>query len=380
MFDESDGGDMGMGETRKGLVIGPRIPSLVRRGCSADADLLYRTLVARGPSTGRDLARELGVAGRRVSEAVDELAAVGAITTRPGRAGTEVTWSARPPAEVVPALHRARYRPGTRRPRSPREQHATVRAALPEPLTLGEGLRHLVTRALTRRRLVELNASVSKEFLSMSPEEAFEPEAVRAAAPLDKRLIERGVPMRLMGVQPPGTVPLADHMRSSPQRKYSYRQALAVPMKLIVFDRKVALFPVDPGNYDRGYLEVTQAPVVSALVALFERHWAGARDQREEALPQIVLSSRERSLISLLAQGYTDATAARELGISPRSVSNILRALMDRLHVDNRFQLGLALGALRTVPLPSRPGVADVPETQGAQCRQDVAIGSSSGH
>jgi DNA-binding CsgD family transcriptional regulator len=70
-------------------------------------------------------------------------------------------------------------------------------------------------------------------------------------------------------------------------------------------------------------------------------------------VPAIVLSVRERDLVDLLAAGHTDVTAAEELRISSRSVTNTLRALMDRLGVDNRFQLGLALGALRVTVPPS---------------------------
>jgi DNA-binding CsgD family transcriptional regulator len=65
-----------------------------------------------------------------------------------------------------------------------------------------------------------------------------------------------------------------------------------------------------------------------------------------------MLTSREKALVTLLAQGHTDASAARELGVSPRSVTYTLRALMDRLGVDNRFQLGLALGAQSMASIP----------------------------
>ncbi|WP_082119586.1 helix-turn-helix domain-containing protein [Saccharothrix sp. ST-888] len=59
----------------------------------------------------------------------------------------------------------------------------------------------------------------------------------------------------------------------------------------------------------------------------------------------VALNERQRKLISLLMAGHTDSSAAYRLGISPRTVTNILRSLMDRLGVDNRFQLGVALGA-----------------------------------
>jgi DNA-binding CsgD family transcriptional regulator len=64
-----------------------------------------------------------------------------------------------------------------------------------------------------------------------------------------------------------------------------------------------------------------------------------------------MLSGRERELISLLAAGHTDVSAAERLNISARSVTNILRNLMDRLGVENRFQLGL----LRKATIPPAP-------------------------
>jgi DNA-binding CsgD family transcriptional regulator len=70
-------------------------------------------------------------------------------------------------------------------------------------------------------------------------------------------------------------------------------------------------------------------------------------------LPKITLSDRERALIALLAEGHTDVTAAEQLQISARSVTNILRGLMDRLGVENRFQLGLALGIMRKASVPA---------------------------
>ena len=76
----------------------------------------------------------------------------------------------------------------------------------------------------------------------------------------------------------------------------------------------------------------------------------------EPDLPKITLSDRERELIALLAQGHTDVTAAERLEISARSVTNMLRSMMDRLGVENRFQLGLALGVLRKANVPAPPG------------------------
>ena len=92
---------------------------------------------------------------------------------------------------------------------------------------------------------------------------------------------------------------------------------------------------------------------IRTLVELFESRWTAAVDPRATGVPVVELSVREHDLVTLLAYGHTDATAAMELRISARSVTNTLRALMDRLGVDNRFQLGLALGALEVIVPPS---------------------------
>ncbi|MER8072774.1 helix-turn-helix transcriptional regulator [Streptomyces sp. NPDC094034] len=59
---------------------------------------------------------------------------------------------------------------------------------------------------------------------------------------------------------------------------------------------------------------------------------------------RLALDERQLKLISLLLAGHTDISAAHRLGVSPRTVTNMLRSLMNRLGVDNRFQLGAALG------------------------------------
>ena len=59
----------------------------------------------------------------------------------------------------------------------------------------------------------------------------------------------------------------------------------------------------------------------------------------------VELTDRERAIVRLLVEGHTDGVVAERLGISPRTIAYTMRALMDRLGVENRFQLGLILGA-----------------------------------
>ncbi|WP_239162682.1 helix-turn-helix transcriptional regulator [Paractinoplanes rishiriensis] len=341
---------------RPSVSIGAAVPSLVRWGLSSDADLVFRTLTTMGSRDSRTLAAELGLPRRRIDESLAELRSAGAVAPAEREART-TTWVPRPPADLVAALRRRRLRLV--------DPHAQVRnhhgvvtgltgSGLPVTAiggTIGDGVRYLPTRQLTRFRLAELMNAERDEHLAINTEQAFDAASSRAAAPLSRRIVERGVRVRVLGL-PPADRDLGVDAPLVEQPNFAYREGPEMPLKLLVIDRRVALFPADPADLERGYLEVSQPGVVRALVMLFDQHWATAADPRARCVPEIALCDREHELISLLAQGHTDVSAAAEMRISARLITKILRNLMDRLGVENRFQLGLMLGAARSVPIP----------------------------
>jgi DNA-binding CsgD family transcriptional regulator len=351
---------------RSSVSIGAAVPSLVRWGLSIDADLVFRTITTLGPRSARMLALELGLPGRRVDDALAELYTAGAAApVADGRRRRAPLWVAGAPAEVVAVLRSRRLRlvdPGAQT-----QAHAAVVNGLadhtggvvsagPPALggEMGDGVRYLSSRPLTRRRLADLMAAERYEHLAINTEQSFDAESARVAAPLSREIVDRGVRMRVLGL-PPADRDLHVDTALFDRPFVGYREAPELPMKLFVIDRRVALFPADPGDFERGYLEISQPGVVRALVTLFERHWTNSTDPREYGVPKIALSDRERELVALLACGHTDVSAAAEMRISARSVTNIMRNLMDRVGVDNRFQLGLALGATRVFPHPTTP-------------------------
>jgi DNA-binding CsgD family transcriptional regulator len=316
-------------------------------GRSPDADLVYRTVLTFGPANADELRKELGLPARRIGAALDELAAIHAVAQRAG-ASREGAWTARAPTEVLVALRQRRQTPPLVAP---------ARPALPsavQPLVREAAVRHLPSRAQTRLRLAELMAVSRHEHLAMNPEQTFDPESVRSALPMDRMVLRRGVRMRVVGVHPAAPDILEPYGHTAAEPQPDYRIATSVPMKLIIIDRKVALFPIDAGNLERGYLEMGQQPVVAALTSLFDQHWESAHDPWARSMPRLALTPREQALIALLAKGMTDSSAARRLHIGTRTVTSIMRNLMDRFGVDNRFQLGLVLGALRATEADTR--------------------------
>jgi len=334
-------------------------PSLSVWGLSADADLMYRCMLMFGAQTAAQLERGLGLPRHRVGRGLDELLSVGAVDHRPRNGRRVVHWTPQEPDNVVPAL-RERHS-SARHGRRP----ALLRQVLPDPVPLDDGMRHLPSRELTRTRLAELVRAVRHEHLAMQPERSYEAEAARSAVPMDRTLLTRGVRMRVLGALPADAEdPMVAHGRQADDLRPDYRQAAQAPMKLIVMDRRTAFLPVSPDNLDHGYLEITHEAVVAALVALFERQWEAAGTRQEHRMPPISLNERERTLLGLLARGHTDASAAQSMRVSRRTVSTTLRDLMDRLSVDNRFQLGVAVGALSLVDVPGLGPAAGVEETR----------------
>jgi DNA-binding CsgD family transcriptional regulator len=327
------------------LAVGRAVPSLVRWGVSADADLVYRCLVSFGPQRSGAVAAGLGLAVRRVRAALDELVAAG--LARPAREpasyGVDAsTWRAAAPDTAVETLRR----------RALRRAAAMSADGGSAPQAPPFGARRLPDRDATRRRIGELMTAERAEHLAMNPEQVFSVESLAIATPLDVAVLNRRVRLRSLGRPPADGDRSSRHAVELIRLGGQYREAARLPHKLMIFDRRVALLAVDPGDLGRGAWEVVDPAAVESLVLLYVRHWSGAMDPRRNGVPEVVLTQREKAVVGLLAEGHTDATAAQRLGLSMRSVAYTLRGLMDRLGVENRFQLGLALGALHAATVP----------------------------
>ncbi|MDG4786097.1 helix-turn-helix transcriptional regulator [Micromonospora sp. WMMD1102] len=203
------------------------------------------------------------------------------------------------------------------------------------------------TGALAGGRAVE-----RAEHLAMNPEEVFSTDVLAIAGPIDIALPRRRIRLRSLGRAPADGDRSSRHATEFARLGGEYREAPRLPHKLMVFDRRGALVAVDPNNLHRDTWEIVEPAAVESFVSLFVRRWTDATDPRRNGVPEVVLTPREKTLVTLLAEGHTDTSAARELGMSARSVTYALRALMDRLGVENRFQLGLALGAMQAASPP----------------------------
>ncbi|RKR90456.1 regulatory LuxR family protein [Micromonospora pisi] len=339
------------------------IPRLTRWGVSPDADLVYRALTMLGGRKDTELSRELGLARARVVAALDELAAlraaqpVGSPAVH-GSARVSRRWHPCPLPQVLGRLRRPVV-PSADRDRWRR--HFAAIDGLRLPALEPSRTRLWGSRPLARRRIAHLAAAERHEHLAINNEEVLTAEVTAAALPTDRALVERGVQMRIVG-RPPGDGDRSTaHLAQLGNASGIYRELPDLPLKLMVFDRRVALFPADPLNFEAGVVEIDDPPAVQALCGLFDRLWAQGRDPHRQGVPPITLTPREQALVALLSAGHTDVSAANELKLSVRTVAYTMRELMDRLGVENRFQLALLLGAAGAAPIPTTRTAAPSP-------------------
>ncbi|WP_405496508.1 LuxR C-terminal-related transcriptional regulator [Streptomyces sp. NBC_00096] len=193
-------------------------------------------------------------------------------------------------------------------------------------------------------KLEVLTEALSEECLSVMPGAAQSQSSLDASRPLDEEALGRGVSILTL---------YQDSARNDPAT-YAYarwmtelggmvRTCPVLPPRLLVFDREVAIVPLDPTNSRLGALCTREPGIVASLVALFEQTWHTAvpLGTAQAQGTQTGLTPGEQELLRLLAAGMTDENAGKRLGISLRTVRRQMASLMERLNASSRFEAGL---------------------------------------
>lgn len=114
----------------------------------------------------------------------------------------------------------------------------------------------------------------------------------------------------------------------------------AVPMKLVVSDRSLAVLPLSLEESGNSALVVHGSALLEALVGLFWLLWdqavpvaPGDGDQEDPPI--------DPRLMTLLAGGLKDDAIARQFAVSSRTIGRRVAELMDTIGARTRFQAGV---------------------------------------
>ncbi len=319
-------------------------------GLSAVEESVYRLLVAVPSASPADLRERLG---SDPQAALERLEATGLVSRTAGR---PVRYVAAPPDVAIEPLVLAQQL-RLERVRAETAAIMGVYRSARESRDAGD-LVEVVTGAhaigqrfeqLQRGARHSVSAFVMPPFMTSGDDDSGEEEPFRQT---ELEQLARGVRYRTIytqdGFAAQGGV---EAMLADVEAGEEVRIAAQVPIKLFLVDDALAFVPMTPGDSDQqpGAVVVHPSGLLSGLVALFEQVWERAApfalaNERRRAGAGLtndqLLDADARRLLAMLRVGFTDATMARHLGTSSRTVQRRISELMQVAGVSTRFQLG----------------------------------------
>lgn len=207
----------------------------------------------------------------------------------------------------------------------------------------GGGVGRLLGMDAVQQRLERLAQEARRAVMTFMPGGAQSAVALEAARRNDERALEHGVAIRTVGLdsirQDEGTL---EYARWITDRGGEFRTVQELPPGMILVDQRLGLLPIDPEDTRKGALLLTEPSVVACLAALFEQVWEVAMPLGADRHPgRQGLLPREKRLLSLIAQGHTDESAASALFISSRTARRMMASIMKRLGARSRFEAGV---------------------------------------
>ncbi len=209
------------------------------------------------------------------------------------------------------------------------------------------GVERLEDVPAVRDRIEELSFFTRDSVFAIQPGGPQTKESLEASRPLDQRSMRRGMDLRLIHE----ASVLDDELNRAYLRELVMGGAKVRVThqhidRMLIFDGKIAIVPVDPANSLRGALVVRHPGLLSGFIDLFHRAWADAAElpwqgDIEETTPTIEISDQDKKILELLASGCTDETSAREVGVSVRHLRRTISRLMQDLGASSRFEAGV---------------------------------------
>jgi DNA-binding Lrp family transcriptional regulator len=298
-------------------------------GISEFAEAAYRALLAEPARTAAELAKALNRSPKITRRAVTELEELGLVTRAPGR---PVRLLAARPDTAIDLLVARRQRELTTLQVNAR----ALAAEMSGPRQPDELLEVLVGQRAVGHRYRALVHGCERELLVIDrPPYAAptEPAEEEVSIRLGDDVVVRGL-YAPESLEPPGAL---DAVKRAVEKGEQSRIHPKLPMKLAIVDRSVALLPLVLEDMVESALVVRKCALLDALVVLFELLW----EQSSPVVPGPVPAQPDIRLLTLLAAGAKDETIARQLGISPRTVTRRVAELLDQLGARTRFHAGV---------------------------------------
>ncbi|MEU6539933.1 LuxR C-terminal-related transcriptional regulator [Streptomyces sp. NPDC047000] len=310
-------------------------------GLSPIAEAVYTALVSESHSRPGELTAPTGLTEGEIAKALDELTELSLV--RPSRESAESVRAVSFPVALT-ILLRSQEAELARQVEELTSKRAAVAEAAATLNLVHDGTERLIGIDAIETRLEILAQEAEDECLAVLPGGAQSQASLDASRPLDEEALRRGI--SLLNLYE-ATMRHDEATRSYAEwligRGAQVRTATVLPPRMLIFDRKVAVIPIDPADSRAGALITREPGVVATLASTYQQAWSCAVPYTADQHPRWRndLTEAQHRLLSLLAQGMTDEAAAKRLGLGLRTVRRQMSAIMERLGAQSRFEAGV---------------------------------------
>jgi DNA-binding CsgD family transcriptional regulator len=211
-------------------------------------------------------------------------------------------------------------------------------------IAMDSGVEVLEDPVVIRNLLIDYGRDVGEQVLIAQPA-ASTADVHHEGIQKDLELLQRGVVRKnLYNASTLDHVPTRKAVAATAPAGLEYRTLTYVPLKLMIFDRSLALVGRQHHAGDRAALVVRDASLINIFTHLFNVGWDLASPypwQEEDDDGDTGLNSVQAAVLQGMAAGYSDEVISRRLNISVRTCRRHIAWMLEELGADSRFQAAL---------------------------------------
>ncbi|OKI07181.1 hypothetical protein A6A06_36400 [Streptomyces sp. CB02923] len=331
---------------------------LGRLGVEPATESVYRALLAQPHASATELASRTGMAERDTGRALDRLAALGLV--RPSTEHPDRLYAVSPRLGMDLLLARQQAELAAQQQRVEESRAAAARLvsefSAHQHFAADHGVHRLAGADRIADHLAELATAAEEEVQVFAAGQPCTSSGPPASRRLFEDVLARGIRVRTVCLDSarydPEAVAYAEWLASAGAE---VRTAAVLPTRMVVVDRRSALVSTTGEGGAEAAVSVRVPGVVAALSTLFDAVWAAA-ERLGPPPPRRTADGFTRqhlAALQLLAEGHTDATVARRLGVSARTARRIATDAMAGMKARSRFQAGVLAAQLGYLPASS---------------------------
>ncbi|MFI0262744.1 helix-turn-helix domain-containing protein [Streptomyces sp. NPDC017056] len=331
---------------------------LGRLGVDPTAERVYRALLAQPHAEPAELACRTGIAEEEVDRSLDRLA--GLALVRPSAEHPRRLYAVSPRLGMDILLARQQAELAAQQQRVEESRAAAARLvsefATHQHSVAEHGDFRLVGVDRISDHLTEIGVHAEEELQVFAAGPPREFPGLPASRPLYEQLLARGVRVRTVCLDSARNDPAAvAHAERLVSAGAEVRTAAVLPTCMVVVDRRSALVLSGGQDTRQAAVAVRVQAVTTALCTLFDAVWAAAERLGPAPSRRTAdgFTRQHLAALQLLAEGHTDATVARRLGVSTRTARRIATDAMTGMKARSRFQAGVLAAQLGYLPASS---------------------------